>query len=140
MVRYCDTVTFFPTTVPFPEIKLGNFLRQAAHNIISILTNPPSITRSILEFGNPVRNALLTLAKKLSRIENIPNQHTTTPVFSPTVKTPTLLTHYVPIVSAPRVGRGTTGDDTNPTVPTESGPTVSPNKPPPSDDLHASTL
>ena len=39
--RDCDTVTFFPTTVPFSGVKLGDFLQQAASDIIAILTQPP---------------------------------------------------------------------------------------------------
>ena len=43
-VRACDTVTFSPTNVPFPQIKLVDFLKQAATDIITILTYPPSTT------------------------------------------------------------------------------------------------
>ena len=70
--RACDTVTFFPTTVPFPEVRLQDFLRQAASDIITLLTHPPSTTTPTLQAGDPVRNALLTLADQLQRVEHIP--------------------------------------------------------------------
>ena len=63
--RDCDTVTFFPTNIPFPQVKLDDFLRQAATDIITILTKPPSSTTPSLQSGDPVRNALLTLATQL---------------------------------------------------------------------------
>ena len=57
--RICDTVTFLPTVVPFPEVKITDFLRQAASDIIDILTHPPSTTTPSLEAGDPTLNALL---------------------------------------------------------------------------------
>jgi hypothetical protein len=71
-VRDCDTVTFFPSNIPFPDIRLDDFLRQAASDIITILTQPQSPTTPTLQAGDPVRNALLTLATQLKRIDNIP--------------------------------------------------------------------
>ena len=71
-IRDCDTVTFFPTNVPFPQVKLVAFLKQAATDIITILTSPPSTTTPSLEAGDPVRNVLLTLATQLHRIDTIP--------------------------------------------------------------------
>ena len=71
-VRTCDTVTFFPTNVPFPQVKLADFLKQAAEDIITILITPPSTSAPSLQAGDPVRNALLTLAKQLKRIDTIP--------------------------------------------------------------------
>ena len=79
-IRDCVTVTFFPTTVPFPEIKLGNFLRQAVSDIITILTFPLSTTTPSLEADDPVRNALVTLVTQLNWINNIPQY---TPPASP---------------------------------------------------------
>ena len=83
--RDCDTVTFFPTTIPFPQIKLDDYLRQAATDIITILTQPPSTTTPSLQAGDPVRNALLTLATQLKRIEPMP------PVIADTVPSPRVL-------------------------------------------------
>ena len=62
----------FPTNVPFPHVKVVDFLKQAATDIITILTSPPSTTTPSLEAGDPVRNALLTLATQLHRIDTIP--------------------------------------------------------------------
>ena len=58
-IRDCDTVAFLSTTVPFLEIKLDDFLRQAASDIITILTQPPSTSVPSLHVGDPVRNASL---------------------------------------------------------------------------------
>ena len=77
-IRDCDTVTFFPTTLSFPEIKLDDFLRQAASDIITILTLPPSTTTPSLQTGDPVRNILITLETQLNRTDNIPQQPTPT--------------------------------------------------------------
>ena len=65
ITRDCDTVTFFPSSIPFPEVKLEDFLRQTASDIISILRLQPSTTKPSLQAGDPVRNALTTLATQL---------------------------------------------------------------------------
>ncbi len=52
----------------FEEI---NFLKQAATDIITILTRSPSTTTPSLQAGDPVRNALLELATQLNRIDVI---------------------------------------------------------------------
>ena len=70
--RDCDTMTFFPTNIHFTEVKIGDHLRQVASGIITILTQPPSTTTPSLEAGDPVRNALVTLATQLNRIDHIP--------------------------------------------------------------------
>ena len=101
-VRDCDTVAFFPTTVPFPEIKLDDFLRQAASDIITILTQPPSTTTPSLQAGDPVRNALTTLATQLQRIEDIP-ELPSTPAASPRVEAPTHNLNHPSIAPLPRV-------------------------------------
>ena len=101
-IRDCDTVTFFPTTVPFPEIKLGDFLRQAASDIITILTQPPSTTVPSLQAGDPVLNALTTLATQLKQIEDIPAIHSP-PAASPRVETKTQNLQHQAVPSLPRV-------------------------------------
>ena len=83
--RDCDTVTFFPHATPFPAVKLTDHLKQAAGDIVNILTAPPSTTTPSLAAGDPVRNALLTLATQLNRVEPIP------------------LLETIPVVPAPRV-------------------------------------
>ena len=84
--RICDTVTFIPHTIPIPEVNLTDFLRQAASDIVTILTHPPSSTVPSLQAGDPVRNALVTLATQLQRIQNIP-QPTSSRNSSPTTIT-----------------------------------------------------
>ena len=70
--RNVDTVTFFPAAIPFPQVKLDDFLRQAATDIITILTAPPSTTTPALQAGDPTRNALLEIATVLNRVETMP--------------------------------------------------------------------
>jgi hypothetical protein len=118
-VRICDTVTFFPTTVPFPEVKLEDFLKQVATDIITILASPPSTTTPTLQAGDAVHNALQNIATQLKRIEPMPvlkPQPITPP---PRVKAPALQRHLLPPASLPRVG---------------------PNKPPPHKPTPTATL
>ena len=67
-IRACDTVEFFSTVIPFPEVIIADYLRQAASNIISTLTTPPSSTYPSLSVRDPVRHALLEIATRLKRI------------------------------------------------------------------------
>ena len=67
--RVCHTVNFLPTVVPFPDVKLTGFLRQAATDIIDILTLPLSTTTPSLQAGDPTRNELLGLATQLLLVE-----------------------------------------------------------------------
>ena len=67
-----DTVTFSPTVVPFPKVSTDDFLRQAATDIITILTEPPSSTTPTLEAGDGTRNALLKIAETLKRADKLP--------------------------------------------------------------------
>ena len=75
MSRHCDTVEFIPHDIPFPSVKLKDYLIQSADDIISLLTYPPSNTTPSLQEGDPVRNALLELATQLKRIEKLPETH-----------------------------------------------------------------
>ena len=69
----CDTITFFPTVIPYPEVKLEDFLRQAASDIITILTPPPSTTiTSSLQAGDTTKNALLDIATIFHRADDLP--------------------------------------------------------------------
>ena len=89
--RICETVTFLPKKVAFPKIKLVDFLKQAATDIVTILTQPPSPTTPSLHAGDPIRNALLDIATSLNRIEQLPtfsNPSQNHTVSSPRVKTP----------------------------------------------------
>ena len=69
--RVCETVTFFPHEVPFPKVTITDHLRQAATDIVTILTKPPSTTTPSLQAGDPIRNALLEIAQQLNRVEDI---------------------------------------------------------------------
>ena len=79
--RICDTVTFFPHTIPFPEVRVDDYLRQAATDILDILTNPPSTTLPTLQAGDETRNALLKIATQLKRTDSItaPTQNLSSP-------------------------------------------------------------
>ena len=98
--RVCDTVTFLPHVIPFPEVKLTDFLRQAASDIIDVLTNPPSTTVPSLQAGDPTRNALLEIATQLQRIQPLPESlSSSNPTPSPRV---TMSPHLQsPSVSSP---------------------------------------
>ena len=81
--RDCDTVDFFPTTVPFPQVTVTDFLKQAASDISTILTQPPSTNIPTLKAGDPVRNALLDLSTQLQRIDQLPLDSTSKPTTPP---------------------------------------------------------
>ena len=101
--RDCDAVTFFPTSTPFPEVKLTDHLKQEAGDIINILTLLSSTTTPSLVAGDPVRNTLLTLATQLNSVEPIPMDKKAPVAVSPKVETPTLPTHSAPSAAAPRL-------------------------------------
>ena len=63
--RVCDMVTFLPHYIPFPNITTKDYLKQAAEDIITILTQPPSTTTPSLEAGDPVCLALHQIAEQL---------------------------------------------------------------------------
>ena len=72
MVRDVDTLEFIPCTVPFPEIKITDHLKQAAADIVYLLEKPPSNMIPSLQEGTPTNTALVTLAKLLNRLELMP--------------------------------------------------------------------
>ena len=69
-----DTLVFIPHKITFPEVKAEDFLKQAATDIISILTQPNqnSLIPS-LQNGNETKNALLQLATILGQAEKEPD-------------------------------------------------------------------
>ena len=69
MERQVDTVILFPTVITLPRVKLEDFLRQAANDILFLLANPSSITTPSLQAGDPIRNGLLQLATLLKRMK-----------------------------------------------------------------------
>ena len=72
-VRDCDTVEYFPHTIPFPRVTVNDHLKQAATDIISILSNPPSTNVPSLLAGDETNTALLEIASLLGRVEHIPD-------------------------------------------------------------------
>ena len=52
--------------MPFPKINTNDYLRQAAKDIITILTEPLTSTTPSLETGDETRNGLLKLASLLN--------------------------------------------------------------------------
>ena len=70
--RNVDTVTFFPKSIPFPKISAEDFLKQAATDIINILSHPPSTTTFSLQIGDETKNGLVQVAQALNRVEKIP--------------------------------------------------------------------
>ena len=64
-----DTVTFIPKTIKFPKVDINDFLRQAATDIITLLTNPPPPLILSLSAGDDTYNAILQLATILNRNE-----------------------------------------------------------------------
>ena len=85
--RVCKTVTFIPHEIPIPQVTLTDHLKQAATDIVTLLTNPPSSTTPSLRAGDPVQNALLDIAEQLKRVEPIP---TTNPEDASPPRVPTL--------------------------------------------------
>jgi len=73
MIRDCDTVEFFPHAVPFPRVTVNDHLKQAATDIISILSNPPKTTVPSLLAGEETNTALYEIAKLLKRADPIPD-------------------------------------------------------------------
>jgi len=64
-----DTVLFFPKSIPIPSITTEDHLKQAATDIITLLTHPPkeSPLPSNLQLGDTTKNALLQIATILGR-------------------------------------------------------------------------
>ena len=67
-MRHCH---IFPTKNPFPEVRPKDYLHQAADDLITILTKPPSPQVPILREGDPICNALLEIATQLKRVKSI---------------------------------------------------------------------
>ena len=83
---------------------MEDFLRQAAGDIVSMLTLTPSTTTPSLHVDDPVRNALLTLATQLNRVQSILEQSSpTNAATSPRVQPTTSPTHIPLPVLLPRV-------------------------------------
>ena len=66
-------VTFSSSSAPVSGIKLTDHLKQAARDIISILTLLPSTTTPSPAAGDPVTNSVLELATQLKRVTTYTN-------------------------------------------------------------------
>ena len=53
-----ETATFKPSTIPFPRVRLKDYLRQATTYIITILTQPSVENNSSLSKGGVTSNTL----------------------------------------------------------------------------------
>ena len=72
----CDTVTLIPHEYPFPEVKLVDFLKQSANDIITLLIAPTSTTEILLEAVDPTRNELLKILYTIKILKPLPPQVT----------------------------------------------------------------
>ena len=78
--RVVDTVTLFPHSIPFPKVKLIDFLHQTGTDLVTLLKNPPSTICPSLEAGDPTYNALSKLATILNRNDIFPQDEPPLPV------------------------------------------------------------
>ena len=69
----CDTLAFSPHTISIPKVSTKDYLRQAASDIVQLLTN--SIDHlPYLNAGDKTQNALLQISQLLTHsIDNIIN-------------------------------------------------------------------
>ena len=83
--RNVKSVSFFPSIIPVPRVTTDDFLRQAALDIIHILTNPPHNGLPPYKMGDDTRGSLLKIAKTLNRADKLPeaippqNDHSSVP-------------------------------------------------------------
>ena len=69
--RDVDSLQFFPTSIPFPNISTEEYLKQAASDIVAILQKPPS-SIPYLAYGDTTQNALVQIATFLGRATTPP--------------------------------------------------------------------
>ena len=98
-MRIIDTVTFFPKKIKFPQVQLEDFLKQAAMDIITLLTQPPESTTITVQARDATKNALLQLATILNKAELLPDPVSPNPLFFPDAPPP----RVPPDKSSPRV-------------------------------------
>ena len=117
MTRVVDTLTIFTASIPFPKVTTENFIKQAALDIVYILTNPPLSFPTSLQAGDPLKNALLKIVDALHQTVEFPVLqhpiiHPPYPRMEPKSITSTLSPRvYPPIInppSSPRVDSKTT--------------------------------
>lgn len=98
-VRHCQSVDFFPHAIDFPEVKLEDFLKQTASDLVEMLANPPSTTALSLETGSAVKNAFLKISNALKLPSHQMPQFSENPNTSPRVEEEV----FAQDVAAPRV-------------------------------------
>ena len=64
----------FQKKIVFPNVKIDDFLIQAATDIVSLFTNPPTNMIPSLQVGDSTQNALLQLAEILNTTTFQPTQ------------------------------------------------------------------
>jgi hypothetical protein len=69
--RDVDTLTFFPKSVPFPQISTEDYSKQAASDIVALLQQPPT-NLPFLAYGDATKNALVQIATLLGRASDQP--------------------------------------------------------------------
>ena len=114
--RDCDTITFIPHAIPFPQVTIDYFLRQATNDIISILTKSHNLSIPTMEAGDKTRNAILKLATLLNKVDDLP----TLPPKNPS--------SHDSNVRVSKSTLGTTVSEPRVSNPTLSEPRVRPNK------------
>jgi hypothetical protein len=73
-VRDVDTLTFIPHTIAFPQLKIDDYLRNAAADIVHLLKHPPPQLIPSLQAGKTTNIALENLATLLNRVEFKPEE------------------------------------------------------------------
>ena len=64
-VVHANTVEFFPKHIPFPAVKMEDFLRQATSDILAILQKPSTVPS--LQCGDDTQAAVTQIAQLLNR-------------------------------------------------------------------------
>jgi len=97
--RTSDTVVFFPTTVPVPQMKLDDYLHQAALDIMTLLSNPPKDSFPTLHLGDNTKEAIRQISILLNRATIPPNPSTLNPKPKKvTWKNPISSTLFIPLI------------------------------------------
>ena len=65
-----DTVTFIPTTIPFPYSDQDTFLQQSIADILNMLRNADKLKIPRVMYGDIIRNTFTEIANILNRDKN----------------------------------------------------------------------
>ena len=94
--RDCLTVEWFPRTIPYPKVNQLEYLRQTADDLLHLLNPKNTSSFPSLEFGSPLKNAYIQIAKILNRTTANPTKdghecrelHTSDPTDPPNASIP----------------------------------------------------